>query len=151
MAGGNRLQMADVFSPPFLLMKPMLPETNLFYFYFFLKFWADNGSANQDSCQSSYGWGWHTLCHPISKTHIVGEGPSETPSALRSPSYLINSLLTDVKIVFHEVSVEPCSAVLQCLVVTEGSPQGETCWGFIPTCQYQEAPSVPVRGMVRHG
>ena len=26
--------------------------------------------------------GWHT-CHPISKVHIMGEGPGETPSALK--------------------------------------------------------------------
>ena len=32
-------------------------------------------------------------------------------------------------VIGHEVSVEPCSAVLWCLVVTEGSPQGEICWG----------------------
>jgi len=36
--------------------------------------------------------GWHTLVHPISKMHIVGEGPGETPSALRCLSYLINKL-----------------------------------------------------------
>ena len=41
--------------------------------------------------------GWHTSCHPISKIHIVGEGPGETPSALRCLSYLINSFLTDIK------------------------------------------------------
>ena len=40
--------------------------------------------------------GWHTSCHPISKTHIVGEGPGETPLALRC-LYLINSFLTDRK------------------------------------------------------
>ena len=33
----------------------------------------------------------------ISKMHIVGEGPGETPSALRCLSYLINSFLTDIK------------------------------------------------------
>ena len=27
--------------------------------------------------------GWHTSCHPISKMHIVGEGPGETPSAIK--------------------------------------------------------------------
>ena len=27
--------------------------------------------------------GWHTSCHAISKMHIAGEGPGETPSALR--------------------------------------------------------------------
>ena len=41
--------------------------------------------------------GWHTSCHPISKMHIVGEGPGETPSASRCLSYLINSFLTDIK------------------------------------------------------
>ena len=29
--------------------------------------------------------------------HIVGEGPGETPSALRCLSYLIKSFLTDIK------------------------------------------------------
>ena len=38
--------------------------------------------------------GWHTLCRPISKMHIVGEGPGETPSALRCLSYLINNFLS---------------------------------------------------------
>ena len=41
--------------------------------------------------------GWHTSCHSISKMHIVGEGPGETPSALRRLSYLINGFLTDIK------------------------------------------------------
>ena len=41
--------------------------------------------------------GWHTTCHPSSKIYIVGEGPGETPSALRCLSYLINSFLTDIK------------------------------------------------------
>ena len=40
---------------------------------------------------------WHTLCHSISKMHTVGEGPGETPSALRCLSYLIRSFLTDIK------------------------------------------------------
>ena len=39
--------------------------------------------------------GWHISCHPISKVHVVGEGPGETPSALRCLSYLVNSFLTD--------------------------------------------------------
>ena len=39
--------------------------------------------------------GWHTSCHSISKLHNVGERPSETPSALRGLSYLINSLLSN--------------------------------------------------------
>ena len=41
--------------------------------------------------------GWYTSCLPISKMHIVGEGPGETLSALRCLSYLINSFLTDIK------------------------------------------------------
>ena len=41
--------------------------------------------------------GWHTLCLPISKVHIVGEGLGEAPSALRCLSYLINSFLTGIK------------------------------------------------------
>ena len=41
--------------------------------------------------------GWQTLCHPISKMHIVGEWPGETLSALRCLSYLMNSFLTDMK------------------------------------------------------
>ena len=40
---------------------------------------------------------WHTFCHPISKVHIVEEGPGETPLVLRCLSYLINSFLTDIK------------------------------------------------------
>ena len=39
---------------------------------------------------------WHTSCHPTSKMPIVGEGPGETPSALRCLSYLINNFLTDL-------------------------------------------------------
>ena len=27
--------------------------------------------------------GWHTSCHPISKLHVVGQGPGEPPSTLR--------------------------------------------------------------------
>ena len=41
--------------------------------------------------------GWHTSCHPISKMHIVGEGPGETPSALRCLSYLITNFLINIK------------------------------------------------------
>ena len=37
------------------------------------------------------------MCHLISKMHIVGEGPGETPSALSCLSYLINNFLTDIK------------------------------------------------------
>ena len=34
VAGGNKLQVADVLFP-FLLMKSVLPKTNLFFFFFF--------------------------------------------------------------------------------------------------------------------
>ena len=44
-----------------------------------------------------YGQWWHTVYHPISKMHIVGEGPAETPSALRCFFYLIRSSLADIK------------------------------------------------------
>ena len=77
---------------PFFKMVP--PKTK---FFPFLKPWSDNGSTNQYSCQLRYCRGWHTSCHPISKMHTVGEGPGETPSALRCLSYLINSLQTDIK------------------------------------------------------
>ena len=60
---------------PFFKMVP--PKT-----FFFLKPWADNSSTNQYSYQLFYGWGC-ALCQPISKMHIVGEGPGGTPSALR--------------------------------------------------------------------
>ena len=36
-------------------------------------------------------------CHPVSKMLIMGEGPGETPTALRYLSYLINSFLTEIK------------------------------------------------------
>ena len=62
----------------FTFFKLVLPETN-----FCLKPWADNGSTDQYSCQLFHGWGLHTLCHSISKTLIVGEGPGDTPPALR--------------------------------------------------------------------
>ena len=75
---------------PFFKMVP--PKTNCFSF---LKPWADNSSTNQYSYQLFYGWGMTHLFHPISKMHIVGEGPGETPLPLRCLSYLISSLLTD--------------------------------------------------------
>ena len=58
-----------------------------------LKSWADNGSTNQYSSQLFHGQRRHTSGHSISKMHIMGEGPGETPSALRCLSCLINSLL----------------------------------------------------------
>ena len=62
---------------PFFKMVP--PET----VFSFPKSWADNSSTNQYSYQLFYGWGMTHLCHPISKLHVVGEGPGETRSALR--------------------------------------------------------------------
>ena len=76
---------------PFFKMVP--PKTNLFSF---LKPWADNGSTNQYSCQL-FKAGDDNSCHPISKMHIVGEGPGERLSAWRCLSYLTNSLLRDIK------------------------------------------------------
>ena len=67
-------------------------------FFSLLKPWADNGSRNQYSyALFYYGQGWHTLCHSISKMHIVGEGTGETHSAQRCLSYLIGSWLSDIK------------------------------------------------------
>ena len=40
--------------------------------------------------------GWHT-CYPVSEMQTVGEGPGETPSALRCLSSLGNSFIADVK------------------------------------------------------
>ena len=77
---------------PSLLMKPVLPKINSFFFLFsFLKPWADNGSTNEYLCQLFYGLEQHPLQHPISKMHIVGGGPGETSSAFRCLFYLINS------------------------------------------------------------
>ena len=72
----------------FFKMAP--PKTN---FFSFLKSWTDNSSTDQYSYQLFYGWGITHLCHPISKMYILGEGPGETPSALRCLYYLINSFL----------------------------------------------------------
>ena len=41
--------------------------------------------------------GRHTTRCSISEVHVVGEGPGETPSALTSLSYLLDSFLTDIK------------------------------------------------------
>ena len=43
----------------------------------------------------SMAWDDSPCVKAISKLHVVGEGPGETPSAMRCLSYLINSLLTD--------------------------------------------------------
>ena len=78
---------------PFFKMVP--PKINIFSF---LKPWTDNSSTNQESYQLFYGWGMTHLMPLISKMHFVGEGPGETPSALRCLSYLINSFLTATKL-----------------------------------------------------
>ena len=64
----------------------------------FLKPWADNSSTNQYLRQLFYGWGNEHLMPSYLKMHIVEEGPGETPSAMRCLSYLINSFLTDIKL-----------------------------------------------------
>ena len=57
----------------------VLPKTNLFSF---LKSWADSGSTNQYSVNCFMAGGQHTLCHSISKMHILGEGPGENSLSL---------------------------------------------------------------------
>ena len=92
--------------------KMTLPKTK-FFFFSFLKPWADNGSTNQYSCQLLYGWGWHTPCHSISEMHAVGE-TGETPSALSCFSFLIRSLLTNItwKLLSHvQLLVTPWTVV----------------------------------------
>ena len=65
-------------------------------FFSFLKPWAQQTTIHVNCF--TYGLGWHTSCHPISKMHIAGEGPGESPSALRFFSYLIRrSSLKDIK------------------------------------------------------
>ena len=59
--------------------------------------------------------GWHTSFHPISKINIVGEGPGETPSALRCLSYLINTFLTDIKQLVKTCKGGTLSAPFWCL------------------------------------
>ena len=62
--------------------------------FFFFKAWADNDSTNQYSCQLLYGWRMPHFVLFYLKMYIVGEGPGETPPALRCFFYLIRSLLT---------------------------------------------------------
>ena len=97
--------------------KSVLPETN-----FCLKPWADNGSTNQYSCQLFYGWGWHTLCHSISKILIVGEGPGEIPSALRHLS------------TWDEVCPNPCPLSRWCHPTITSS--------VVPSCPQSIFPSI---------
>ena len=61
-------------------------------FFFFSNLWLIIAQQTSIHINCFMSGGWHTSCHPISKMHIVGEGPGETPSALRCLSYLINKL-----------------------------------------------------------
>ena len=77
---------------PFFNMVP--PITNFFLFSNLGLIIAQQTSIHINCFMAGE---WHTSCHPILKMHIVGEGPGETPSALRCLSYLISLLLTDIK------------------------------------------------------
>ena len=57
---------------PFFKMVP--PKTN---------FWLLMAQQSSIHISCFMAGGWHTSCHPISKMHIVGEGPGEILSALR--------------------------------------------------------------------
>ena len=74
---------------PFFKMVP--PKTNVLSFSNLGLIIAQQTSIHINCFMAG---GWHTSCHPISKMHIVGEGPGETPSALRCLSYLITNFLT---------------------------------------------------------
>ena len=119
--GGNRLQVSDsffvsplsgrrkqtlygnvflklcswnhVFALEFAFLEMVPPKAN----FFFLKPWADSNSRNSIHINCFVAEGWHPSCHPVSKMHNVGEGPGETPSALRCLFYLINSFPADIK------------------------------------------------------
>ena len=54
--------------------KMVPPETN---------FWLIIAQQTSIHINCFMAGGCHVSCHPISKMHIVGEGPDETPSALR--------------------------------------------------------------------
>ena len=86
-----------------------------FLTFSFLKAWADNGSTNQYSVNCLMARGWHTLCHPTSKMHNVGQGPGKTPSALRCLSYPINSFLTDIKHFAKNQQAGPLPVPFWCL------------------------------------
>ena len=77
---------------PFFKMVP--PKANFFLFSNFGLIIAQQTSIHINCFMAGR---WQTSCHPTAKMHIVGEGPGETPSALRWLSYLINSFLTDIK------------------------------------------------------
>ena len=104
MAGGNKLSMEIfliyakwnyVFPSEFAFLQNGSTQDSHFLLF------SNLGliTAQQTSTHIYYfmAGGWHTSCHPILKMHIVGEGPGETPSALRCLSYLTNGFLTDIK------------------------------------------------------
>ena len=71
--------------------------SNFFFLFFFSNLGPIMTQQTSIPVKCFMARGWYTSCHPISKMHIVGEGPGETPSTLRRLSYLINSFLTDIK------------------------------------------------------
>ena len=83
--------MSLLWNLPFFKMVP--PKTNFFFLFSNLGLIIAQQTSIHINC---FMW-WHTSCHPVSKMHIVGEEPGETPSALRCLSYLINNFLTDIK------------------------------------------------------
>ena len=78
---------------PFFKMVP--PKTNVFFLFSNLGLIIAQQNHIHINCFMAGGW--HTSCYPISNMNIVGEGPCETPSALRCLSYLINNFLTGIK------------------------------------------------------
>ena len=78
---------------PFFKMVP--PKTKSFFLFSNLGLIIAQQISFHINCFMARGW--HTSFHPISKMHIMGEGPGETRSALRHLSYLINRFLTDIK------------------------------------------------------
>ena len=84
---------------PFFKMVP--PKTNFFPFSNLELIIAQQTSIHINCFMDGEG---HTSGSPISKMHIVGEGPGETPSALRCLSYLIDSFLSSVQFSYSVVS-----------------------------------------------
>ena len=78
-----------LFFPPSLLMKHVLPKTNLFFFFSNLGLIMAQQTSIHANCFMARRW--HTSCHPVSKVHIVGEGSGVTPLALGCLSYLMNA------------------------------------------------------------
>ena len=93
MVGGNKPQVADFFFFPSLLPKLVLPKTNFFFLFSKLELIMAQQTSIHVNCFMAKGW--HIWCHPVSK--IQGEEPAETFLALKCLSYLISSLLTDIK------------------------------------------------------